>query len=210
MSSALDRVAWPVATARLSLRPARASDADAVRRYRVLPEVAEWMTAVPGPPGEFAAVFAEPERLGRTIVVERGGTVIGDLMLRVEDAWGQSEVAADAAGTQAEIGWAFDPAQHGRGFASESAARLVGLCFDGLGLRRVTAGCFADNEPSWRLMERLGMRREGAYRAESLHRSGRWLDSYTYALLRTEWAPPREPARPAAGTRGRVPPTEGG
>lgn len=190
-TSALDRLAWPVATARLSLRPAEPSDAGAVRRYRVLPEVAEWMTTVPGTPEVHAAEFAEPERLGRTVVVERDGVVIGDLMLRVEDAWGQTEVAADAVGTQAEIGWGFDPAHHGQGLATESAARLLELCFDGLGLRRVTAGCFADNEPSWRLMERIGMRREGEYRADSLHRSGRWMDSLTYGILRSEWTPRR-------------------
>jgi RimJ/RimL family protein N-acetyltransferase len=185
---ALDRLVWPVSTDRLSLRPAEPSDADAVRRYRVLPEVAEWMTALPGPPEVYAAEFAEPERLGRTVVVERDGMVVGDLMLRLEDAWGQTEVAATAAGTQAEIGWAFDPAHHGQGLASEAAGRLLELCFDGLGLRRVTAGCFAANTPSWRLMERLGMRREGEYRADSLHRSGRWMDSLTYGLLRSEWA----------------------
>jgi RimJ/RimL family protein N-acetyltransferase len=36
-------------------------------------------------------------------------------------------------------------------------------------------------------MERVGMRREGAFRADSLHRDGRWLDSYAYGLLREEW-----------------------
>jgi RimJ/RimL family protein N-acetyltransferase len=35
-------------------------------------------------------------------------------------------------------------------------------------------------------MERVGMRREGTFRADSLHRDGRWLDSYAYALLREE------------------------
>ena len=38
--------------------------------------------------------------------------------------------------------------------------RSCAVCFVDLGLRRVTANCFADNEASWRLMERLGMRRE--------------------------------------------------
>lgn len=41
-------------------------------------------------------------------------------------------------------------------------------------------------EASWRLMERLGMRREGWARADALHRDGRWLDSYRYAVLREE------------------------
>jgi RimJ/RimL family protein N-acetyltransferase len=60
-----------------------------------------------------------------------------------------------------------------------------------VGLHRVTAGCFADNVPSWRLMERIGMRREAELRADSLHRSGRWLDSLTYVLLREEWTAAR-------------------
>ena len=52
----------------------------------------------------------------------------------------------------------------------------------------MTAVCFADNVPSWHLIERLGMRREAHLVADSLHRSGRWLDSFAYGLLRAEWA----------------------
>ncbi|WP_255595815.1 GNAT family N-acetyltransferase [Cellulomonas sp. C5510] len=191
MPTALQDLDWPVGTERLTLRPATASDAEAVWRYRRLPAVAEWMTALPGDLDRYAEQFAEPDRLRVTLVAEHEGVVVGDLMVRVEDAWAQTEVAGDAVATQAELGWAFDPAHHGRGLATEAAERVVDLCFAGLGLRRVTAGCFADNAPSWRLMERLGMRREAEFRAESLHRSGRWLDSYTYALLGEEWAAAR-------------------
>lgn len=188
---ALQDLAWPVTTERLTLRPATASDAEAVWRYRRLPAVAEWMTAVPGALDAWAPQFAEPDRLRVTLVAEHEGVVVGDLMVRVEDAWAQTEVAGDAVATQAELGWAFDPARHGRGLATEAAARVIGLCFTDLGLRRVTALCFADNTPSWRLMERIGMRREATFRAESLHRSGRWLDSFAYALLREELAAAR-------------------
>jgi RimJ/RimL family protein N-acetyltransferase len=38
-------------------------------------------------------------------------------------------------------------------------------------------------------MERLGMRREAHTVSDSLHRSGRWLDGYGYALLAEEWRP---------------------
>jgi RimJ/RimL family protein N-acetyltransferase len=38
-------------------------------------------------------------------------------------------------------------------------------------------------------MERLGMRREAHAVEESLHRSGHWLDTVTYAILATEWPP---------------------
>lgn len=184
---------WPIRTERLLLRPATPEDAGAVWRYRRLPDVARWMTALPLDGQAFAAHFVEPDRLGPTLVVEHDGAVVGDLMVRIEDGWGQAEVAEQAKGTQAEIGWAFDPAAQGRGLATEAVRRLLDVCFTDLGLRRLTALCFADNEPSWRLMERVGMRREGEYRADSLHRDGRWLDSYAYALLREE----REPAAPA-------------
>ena len=45
---------------------------------------------------------------------------------------------------------------------------------------------------SYRLMERLGMRREQHAVEDALHRSGAWLDSYGYALLDTEWAVRRQ------------------
>jgi hypothetical protein len=64
---------------------------------------------------------------------------------------------------------------------------LVSLSFGPLGLRRLTANCFLDNEPSWRLMERLGMRRELHAVKESLHRTKGWLDGLSYALLAEEW-----------------------
>ena len=44
-------------------------------------------------------------------------------------------------------------------------------------MRRVTANCFTDNVASWRLMERVGMRRETHAIQDALHRSGQWLDS---------------------------------
>jgi RimJ/RimL family protein N-acetyltransferase len=64
---------------------------------------------------------------------------------------------------------------------------VLRVCFDVLGLRRVVAGCFAANTASWRLMERVGMRREGYAVRDALHRSGEWMDSCEYALLAEEW-----------------------
>jgi RimJ/RimL family protein N-acetyltransferase len=81
----------------------------------------------------------------------------------------------------------FDPAFGGRGYATEAVRALVSLCFGPLGLRRVHANCFYANEPSWRLMERIGMRRELHSVKESLHRTKGWLDGLSYALLAEEW-----------------------
>jgi RimJ/RimL family protein N-acetyltransferase len=65
---------------------------------------------------------------------------------------------------------------------------IIRHCFDELEVHRITANCFLDNEASWRLMERVGMRRELHAVRDSLHRSGRWLDTVGYALLREEVA----------------------
>lgn len=92
-----------------------------------------------------------------------------------------------ATGVQAELGWALDPAFTGRGLAAEAVRAVIDLCFGSLGLRRVHAGCFTANEPSWRLMERLGMRREEDSLKTGLHRSGEWMDGLNYALLAEEW-----------------------
>jgi catechol 2,3-dioxygenase-like lactoylglutathione lyase family enzyme len=123
------------------------------------------------------------------------GRVVGDLMLSVEDAWSQGEVADRAAGVQAELGWVLDPEHGGSGYATEAVEELVRVCFEELGLRRVFASCFADNVPSWRVMERLGMRRELHAVQESLHRTRGWLDGYTYALLADEWRTRRDTGR---------------
>ncbi|RIQ17878.1 N-acetyltransferase [Jiangella rhizosphaerae] len=186
----LQRIDWPVRTDRLTLRPGRPADADGVWQYRRLEPVARWLTELPADADAFRARFAAPARLATTLVVERDGQLIGDLMVRVENAWAQAEVADAARAVQAELGWVFDPAHQGQGFATEAVRELLRLCFAELGLRRVTALCFADNEPSWRLMERVGMRRESHNVADSLHRSGRWLDGLGYALLAEEWNRP--------------------
>jgi RimJ/RimL family protein N-acetyltransferase len=183
----LSGVPWPVRTERLVIRPATPDDVDTTWPFRRLPEVVEWVTHDVQPREEYAAMFLAPDRLASTLVMELDGVVVGDLMIRVEDAWSQAEVADEAKASQAELGWVLDPAYGGQGLATEAVAELLRICFEDLGLRRVTALCFADNEPSWRLMERLGMRRESHNVAESLHRTRGWLDGLGYALLAEEW-----------------------
>ncbi|GAA4667850.1 hypothetical protein GCM10025780_07800 [Frondihabitans cladoniiphilus] len=108
-------------------------------------------------------------------------------MVRVEDAWGQREGAAQAAGRQAELGWTVNPSSGGRGYATEAVRKALRLCFEDLRLHRVVANAFASNEPSCRLAERVGMRRELYGVRDSLHRDLGWIDGVGYALLAEEW-----------------------
>jgi RimJ/RimL family protein N-acetyltransferase len=181
----------PLRTERLTLRAATPHDAEATWAYRRLDSVNEWLTGVPATFHEYRMLFGEPARLSTTVLVEldhQGShVVVGDFMLRRGDAWSQAEVTDQANGAQAELGWVLDPSRTGAGYATEAARELLRYCFEELGTHRVVASCFLDNDSSWRLMGRLGMRRETHAVRESLHRSGQWLDTVTYALLTEEW-----------------------
>jgi RimJ/RimL family protein N-acetyltransferase len=182
-------VTRPLRTQRLTLRAGSAEDAAVTWAYRRLESVGEWLTEIPTDLDAYRTTFCEPDRLAATVIIEHDGQVIGDFMLRIEDAWAQAEVADRARRTQAELGWVLDPAHTGQGYATEAIRALLEHCFTTLRVRRVVAICFAGNDTSRRLMERLGMRCEGHAVADSLHRSGQWLDTLTYTLLATEWRP---------------------
>jgi RimJ/RimL family protein N-acetyltransferase len=182
----------PLHTERLTLRPATADDADSTWQYRRLESVNEWLTGCPADLDGYRKLFSEPARLATTIIVTLGhdaaAPIIGDFMLRRENAWAQLGVADQARDRQAELGWVISPAYAGHGYATEAARELIRYCFQDLGVRRVTANCFLDNDTSWNLMEHVGMRRELHAVRESLHRYGRWLDAVGYAILNEEWS----------------------
>lgn len=190
MRHPLDTLDWPISTDRLLLRRAAPDDLAATWAFRQLPEVQEWVVAATPTYDDYRERFLSEERLADLLIVELDGRVIGDLTLRVQDAWAQEEVADQAKGVQGELGWTLDPSYGGKGYATEAVRALIDVSLRGLGLRRLYAECFYDNEPSWRLMERVGMRREQHTVRESLHRTKGWLDGLSYALLAEEWPVP--------------------
>jgi RimJ/RimL family protein N-acetyltransferase len=183
-----DRVTWPRRTERLTIRPATATDLRAVFEIRTLPAVGEWMPDRPDSYEDFVLRTGKHDSLPRTLVVELDGVVIGDLYLHVSDPWAQAEAKDRIKDQQqAEIGWVLDPAHQGRGYVTEAMTELVRVCFEELGIRRLTASAFNDNGASLAVMERLGMRRETHGILDSFHRDLGWVDSATFALLVDEW-----------------------
>ena len=177
VAAQLSDLEWPVRTSRLLLRQAEERDEDAIWSYRRDEETARWLSSWP----------VDRSAFHPSIENELEGVVIGNVLVRIEEPWSQVEARAEAAGTQAEIGWVLHPDHVGRGYGTEVVEVVLQICFERLGLRRVVAGCFAANTASWRLMERVGMRREHHAVGDALHRSGEWMDSFSYALLADEW-----------------------
>ena len=116
------------------------------------------------------------------ILLKQEGRLIGDCGLRRRPQLSYG----GATDLEADIGYELDPRQWGRGYATEAVQSLLRFGFQTLGLHRVWAFCLAANEPSWRLMERLGMRREGVLR-QNARLNGRWADTYVYGMLQESW-----------------------
>ena len=62
-----------------------------------------------------------------------------------------------------EIGFVFNANYRKRGYATRSARALMSRAFELMGANRVIACCNPENRDSYRLMERLGMRREAHF-----------------------------------------------
>lgn len=91
-----------------------------------------------------------------------------------------------------ELGYVFNRKYQGQGYATESAKAIIDYAFTHLGARRIIAMCNPKNNHSWRLLERLNMRREGLllqniYFKTDVNNNPIWLDTYEYAILKSEW-----------------------
>ncbi|MGW3945520.1 GNAT family N-acetyltransferase [Micrococcus endophyticus] len=166
------------------LTPFVAEDVPAVFDFCRLEEVWTWTSGRAGSADKLREQYlATSDRL--TVRVDEA--IIGVGKLAVQDAWSQGGPREEARNAQAEIGWTIDPAHAGRGYATELAGALLEIAFTGLGVRHVEAEAFADNTPSLRVMEKVGLRHEGTFREESLHLTRGWVDGVTYALLASEF-----------------------
>jgi ribosomal-protein-alanine N-acetyltransferase len=94
-----------------------------------------------------------------------------------------------------ELGFVFNAAYHGKGYATESCMAILHNAF-GNNARRVVATCDPKNRASWKLLERLGFRREGhlvrnIYFRKDAAGNPVWKDTYEYAILSDEFLPGR-------------------
>lgn len=105
--------------------------------------VNEWLTGSPPECDGYCELFNEPARLAATVIVNLGhdltAPIVGDFMLRRNDAWAQLEVADHARDLQAELGWVLDPGYTDLGYATEAVSELIRDCFQELGVRRASS-----------------------------------------------------------------------
>jgi aminoglycoside 6'-N-acetyltransferase len=177
----------PLETARLLLRPFEPGDAQGFSNYRSDPEVARyqgWDAPYSLTKAEqFVAEMQQTRPGGQddwyqvAVELKSEGVLIGDIGFKIFSV-----------GQQAELGFTLASAYQGKGYAFESMHRILQYLFEQFGLHRIQANCDPRNGTSVRLLERLGMRREG-HMIENVWYKGEWADEYWYAVLRREWNP---------------------
>lgn len=171
-------------TARLHLRPFAASDAPTVRELAGDARVAAPTLQIPHPyPPDLAARWIA----GQTAAAAEGRFYTFALTDRsTEAALGGITIRLEAAHDRAEIGYWLGVPHWGRGYMSEAARRVTAFGFEELGLHRIQATCLPRNPASARVLEHVGMRREGLLRGY-VRKDGIYEDLLMYAILWDEW-----------------------
>ena len=169
-------------TARLLLRPFELTDVDDVWAYASDAEVAQYRPLPDPYTRNDAAEFVSRQlrtdwSTNLEFAIVDGQQVVGGTSLHVNP---EHETA--------ELGYLLGKRWWGRGLATEAARAVVDCGFQRFRLHKVYARAHVDNKRSWRVMERLGMTREGVLRGHWKMRDEH-VDLVYYAVFRDEWAP---------------------
>ena len=169
-------------TDRLLLRELLIGDAPAVQRLAADERIAR-TTFVPHPyedgmAEEWIRSQARDYRDGKLVNFAVVNTAEGELV-------GSIGLVLQTVHRRAELGYWIGVPYWGRGYCTEAARAVVGWGFRELDLHRITAPHFGSNPASGRVLEKIGMRKEGHLREHYL-RDGRFEDSVVWGILRSE------------------------
>ena len=174
-------------TEKLILRKFKESDAQVFFEYRTNPQVAlyqgerwinfrledavefvkEQMDLEPGIPDTWFQIAIE---------LKETGNLIGDLAIHT--------LPQDI--NQVEIGSTLSPIYQKKGYGIEAVRCLLGYIFNVLNKHRVIAITDVRNKPSIKLIEKVGLRKEGHF-IKNAWNKGEYTDEYSFALLKEEW-----------------------
>lgn len=166
-----------VETKRLILRRFRENDLQDLHEYLSDPQVVAFEPYKPMTMEEvrenLAWRISTDEMIA--VVLKETGKLIGNVYLGKRDI------------DSLEIGFVFNSRFQHQGYARESCKKLIDAAF-AFGAHRIYAECDPENENSWRLLERLGFRREAHLRKNVYFwkdetGSPIWKDTYIYTIF---------------------------
>lgn len=173
-------------TARLELRPLALTDVDELWPHVSDPELPKLMTWSAHTDRTQTVDFVNAMLAGR----ERGTNYVW--AMRLEGTFCGLVGLHDIVRTV--LAWRMDRGALGywcgkelrnRGLMTEAAREVIRFGFEELGLHKISVGCAKANEPSRRVIEKLGFRFVGEER-DHFYRDGQWWDHLSYEMLTTE------------------------
>ncbi len=168
-----------IETARLLLREFRESDLADIQEFACDPDVVRYLPWGPNTleqTRQFLTNVVETRPESEfAIELKQEGRLIGSCRLTVKDGANRS----------GDIGYVLNPRYWGQGYMPEAARGLLDFGFGELKLHRIWATCNVLNSASTRVMEKIGMRREG-HLLQDVFEKGAWRDSFLYAILEGE------------------------
>lgn len=171
-------------TERLVLGRFEPSEATELQRLAGAREIADTTLVIPHPyelthAEQFIALQQEAVAEGHELIFalhrRTDGRLVGSASLR----------EIDPEHLQAELGYWIGVPYWNQGYATEAARAVVNLGLGRLGLNRIYAHHMARNPASGRVLERIGMQREGVLR-QRIRKWGRFEDVVLYAVLRED------------------------
>jgi len=172
-------------TKRLHLRPIESTDLNAIHHLHSLPESDEFNAlGIPKDLDETQAIIQpwieehqakSPKNLTFVIELKNAAAFIGLIAIKLRKAKYRS----------AEVWYKLLPDHWRKGYATEALRCILQLGFDELNLHRIEAGCAVANIGSIKVLEKVGMTREGRKRQVLPPKSG-WSDNFEYAILEDE------------------------
>lgn len=171
-----------IETSRLKLRPSDLKDAEAIfEQYAQDSEVTRYLTWQP-----HKIIDTTMEFLRRCSDEWEHESAFAYVVIRKQDQQliGMIEIRVD--GHRADIGYVFARAYWGHGYATEAVSSLVEWAMNQPYMYRVWAVCDIDNHASARVLEKVGMQREGILRRFLVHPTiaGEPRDCYCYSLVK--------------------------
>lgn len=173
-----------LATERLCLRPFVLSDAPDVQRLAGDREIAEMTLRVPHPYPDGIAekwIESQPENFAK----EKSAS-FAVVLLEDHQLIGAAGLEIRREHDRAELGYWIGKPYWGRGYGTEAAAAVLDFGFNDLNLNRIQAHHFSKNPASGRVMQKIGMTREGALR-QAVKKRDQHLDVELYCLLKSEY-----------------------
>lgn len=170
-------------TERFVIRAFELKDLEAFALYRAQPEVAKYQSWSDYTLADAQGLWekADYSNFGvvghwyQLAIAERDSDeIVGDLALHFVDE------------EQMEMGFTIASQFQGQGVATEALSRVLSYLFNDLKKHRIVATTDAENLASYRLLEKVGFRRE-AHFIKNIFFKGAWGDEYQYALLSSEF-----------------------